>query len=131
MSYSILKSNLLNTFEAGNNFWLSAGMKLDDFTITYARLENSRDPENIYKLIEINQGFYAVYLVIKGEIEFKFHNENKLDCVSLGEKEVVKIDSGVKYEISGNGEFAILCFPGYNDQMYSHPDKPDDKLVKH
>ena len=124
MSYSILKSNLLNTFKAGNNFWLATGMKLDDFTITYARLENSRDPENINKLIEINQGFYAVYMVTKGEIKFRFYNENKLDSINLVEKELVKIDSGIKYEISGNGEFAILCFPGYSDQMYSHPDKP-------
>ncbi|MBU0708715.1 hypothetical protein KJ596_03110 [Patescibacteria group bacterium] len=122
MSFYISKLDKQTQVRKGSGFIVRpTGKLVDDFSITYIELNDSRDPPDSDKATEINKGFSCIYVVIQGRLTFTFYEQDGVKETILQEKEYVYVTPGTKYQIKGTGILLTIALPAYSDQMYSHP----------
>ena len=123
MEYIVVQSKDFegNTITKGKGFTvIPTGKITADVSITYLKLQNARDPAEKDRLIQLNKGYKAIYLVMKGKFHFTFWRPKK-EKVTLKEKDYIFIAPGTQYEIKGTGEIALILFPAYSKKTFSHP----------
>src|SRR5689334_5958786 len=105
MAYFYSQKNKFTQFQKSPGFNIEGtGTINSKFSITYIKLDNTRDPAEENLLIEINEGFSAIYLIHAGTCTFTFYTEAKTETITLSEKEYVYITPGTKYDVVGSGE---------------------------
>ena len=124
MAFSVAKLGKFKSFEKAQGFFIentpSTG---DSFSVTYVKLNDARDPSELDKLIELNPGFSAIYIVVDGVVSFRFYEGDSTTSAVLSKREYITVTPGTKYEIKGTGELALICLPAFSDKMFSHTDK--------
>jgi len=123
--YKVAQFEDFHTFEKAQGFSIqNTGVSSPRFSLTYIRLEDTRDPADLDRVISIREGFEGIYLVLEGELLFTFYTKGTHQKVVLKKKEYVHITPGTEYEIEGRGELLLVCLPAWSEKMYFFLKKP-------
>ncbi len=125
MAYQRDRRTVLAEINKGNGFKVNLPEKLSDtFSIAYLTLENARDPVESNKVTLLNKGHAALYIITKGAITIRLHENDIWMTEVLETDESIYVTEGTFFEISGTGNITLINFPAHSEQTYSHPNKP-------
>src|SRR3989344_4513967 len=124
MSHKIIKIDDFKKVHKGEGFDLEiTDPTSKEYSLAYMDLVNARDPSDEKVIIQLYEGFTALYVVVAGEFKFTLYEKGNFEEQVLRNKEYVYLKGVSKYEIYGKGTLLLISIPAYNEKMYSHPIK--------